>query len=52
MTNKEPNSPEVPFSGSLRTHMEKWCGDIGKRPPMWAKWTMEYTLTIAPWERR
>ena len=39
MTNKEPNSPEVPFSGSLRTHMEKWCGDIGKRPPMWAKWT-------------
>ena len=27
------------FALSLRKHMETWCDGMGRRPPMWSRWT-------------
>ncbi len=27
------------FANELRAHMDDWCAAMGRRPPMWARWT-------------
>ena len=39
MSNPETRFQPTSFTASLRSHMEAWCDEVGKHPPMWATWT-------------
>ena len=30
---------QTEFCAALHKHMEAWCDETGKRPPMWSRWT-------------
>ena len=39
MANPETRFQPTSFTASLRSHMEAWCDEVGKHPPMLATWT-------------